>query len=259
MASETIDAIVEIREVYKAFGSHQVLRGLTLSIPRGKITYIIGRSGEGKSVTIKHIVGILLPDRGEIVFDGVSMHGASPLDWRLKRRDIGILFQDGALFDGMNVGENVAFALREFGKQSEEELSQRVDALLDLVGLPGMATRMPSELSIGEKKRVGLARALSLGPKLVLYDEPTTSMDPIISELIDELIVTMQQKLPGISSVVISHDLRSVLSTADHIAFIHEGAIYFEGTPAELEATRDPLLRQFMSGGLVGPLARPIA
>jgi phospholipid/cholesterol/gamma-HCH transport system ATP-binding protein len=257
-SAETSTAIVEIRDVHKCFGSHQVLRGLTLSIPRGKITYIIGRSGEGKSVTIKHIVGILLPDKGEIVFDGASMHGAGPLDWRAKRKDLGILFQDGALFDSMNVGENVAFALREFVKQSELDLSQKVDSLLELVGLPGYAMRMPSELSIGEKKRVGLARALSLGPKLVLYDEPTTSMDPLISELIDELIVSMQQKLPGISSVVISHDLRSVLSTADHIAFIHEGAIYFEGTPAELQATQDPVLRQFMSGGLVGPLARPI-
>jgi phospholipid/cholesterol/gamma-HCH transport system ATP-binding protein len=251
--------IVVMSDLHKSFGSHKVLRGLSLSVPRGKITYIIGRSGEGKSVTIKHLVGILKPDQGTIMIDGHVMTYASPSDWTDRRREIGILFQDGALFDSMSVFENVAFALREDSSWTEARIRARAAELLDLVGLPGSEGRMPSELSIGEKKRVGLARALALGPKLMLYDEPTTSMDPLISELIDELIVNMQHKLPGLSSVVISHDMRSVMNTADFIAFIHDGAIYFEGTPQELGASGDPLLRQFLTGGLLGPLARPLA
>lgn len=252
-------AIVEMRGVEKSFGSHRVLKGLSLKVLRGKVTYIIGRSGEGKSVAIKHLVGILRPDAGEIVIDGHSMGHASWQDWNERRREIGILFQDGALFDSLSVFENVAFALREFAGLRESGLRARVAELLDLVGLPSSQGAMPSDLSIGEKKRVGLARALSLRPKILLYDEPTTSMDPLIAELIDQLIVGMQQKMPGLSSIVISHDLRSVMSTADRIAFIHDGVIYFEGTPQELAATEDPLLRQFLAGGLEGPLARPLA
>jgi phospholipid/cholesterol/gamma-HCH transport system ATP-binding protein len=248
-----------MRDVHKSFGQHRVLKGLSLAIPRGKITYIIGRSGEGKSVTIKHLVGILHPDSGEVIIDGQSMGQASQEEWTSKRREIGILFQDGALFDSLNVFENIAFALREFTDWDQAKVAERVSQLLGFVGLPGSADKMPSDLSIGEKKRIGLARALSLGPKIMLYDEPTTSMDPLIAELIDSLIVSMQQKLPDLSSVVISHDLRSVMGTADHIAFIHEGAIYFEGSPEELSSSQDPLVRQFLTGSLVGPLARPIA
>ena len=252
------DPVVVMRDVCKSFGTHAVLRGLSLAIPRGKITFIIGRSGEGKSVTLKHLVGILLPDSGEVLIDGRSMAGASLQTWKEVRKEIGILFQDGALFDGLSVGENIAFPLGEFRSLSRHELEARVEELLVLVGLPGAAMRMPSELSIGEKKRVGLARALALDPKIILYDEPTTSMDPLIADLIDELIVSMPEKIPGLSSVVISHDMRSILSVADHIAFIHEGRIYFEGTPAELKGSPDPLLKQFLTGGLVGPLSKPI-
>jgi phospholipid/cholesterol/gamma-HCH transport system ATP-binding protein len=253
------DEVVVIQDLSKSFGNHQVLRGLSLKVPRGKITFIIGRSGEGKSVTLKHLVGILRPDSGELFIDGRSMAKASERDWKLTRKEIGILFQDGALFDGLSVGENVAFPIREFMKLSAIQLENRVEELLELVGLPGASPRMPSELSIGEKKRVGLARALALSPKIILYDEPTTSMDPLIADLIDELIVSMQQKIPGLSSVVISHDMRSILSIAEHIAFIHEGRIYFEGTAQELQETNDILLRQFLTGGLTGPLSKPIA
>lgn len=253
------DAIAEMRSVHKCFGRNRVLRGLDLRIPKGKITFIVGRSGEGKSVTLKHLVGILRPDQGEVILDGQSMAHAKPQEWKEARKQMGILFQDGALFDSLSVGENVGFAMNEFLVLTKKELEERVEELLTQVGLPGSARRMPSDLSIGEKKRVGLARALSLNPKMILYDEPTTSMDPLIAELIDELIVSMQQKLPGLSSVVISHDLKSIMTVPDHISMIHEGAVYFEGTPAELKNSEDELLRQFITGGLEGPLAKPIA
>lgn len=251
--------IVELQGVVKTFGRQQVLRGLDLKVPRGKITFVIGRSGEGKSVTLKHIVGILLPDQGEVVIDGESMDKATLMTWKRVRRSIGILFQDGALFDGFSVGENVAFPLREFERLTARQLSDRVNELLTLVGMPGTAARMPADLSIGEKKRVGLARALSLNPKIILYDEPTTSMDPLISELIDDLIVSMQTQISGLSSVVISHDMRSILRVAQHVSMIHEGRIYFDGSADQLRRSSDPLLQQFVTGGLHGPLSKPIS
>lgn len=251
--------IITFKDVHKAFGSNRVLRGLNLSIPEGRITFIIGRSGEGKSVTIKHIVGILKPDRGGLTIDGADLTDASPGEWDAVRRKIGLLFQDGALFDSLSVGENVGFALVEFEKLSPRALASRVDELLALVGLPGRARAMPSELSIGEKKRVGLARALALSPKILLYDEPTTSMDPLISELIDALIQDMQKKVPGLSSVVISHDVHSVLNVAEHIILLHEGVVYHEGPPEDFRASEDPLIRQFLSGSIEGPIGRPIA
>jgi phospholipid/cholesterol/gamma-HCH transport system ATP-binding protein len=255
----SLPPIVELRGIEKSFGRQQVLRGLDLKVPREKITFIIGRSGEGKSVTLKHIVGILMPDAGEVLIDGQSMRGAHLLQWKQVRRSVGILFQDGALFDGLSVGENVAFPLREFERLTARQLADRVDELLGLVGMPGTAARMPADLSIGEKKRVGLARALSLNPKLILYDEPTTSMDPLISELIDDLIVSMQTQISGLSSVVISHDMQSILRIAQHICMIHEGRIYFEGSADELRHSSDELLRQFVTGGLKGPLSKPIS
>jgi phospholipid/cholesterol/gamma-HCH transport system ATP-binding protein len=250
--------IVEFRNIYKAFGSQRVLRGLNLKIPERKITFIIGRSGEGKSVTIKHIVGVLRPDSGSIVVDDEDMSQATEAQWRIVRRKIGLLFQDGALFDSMSVFENICFPLKEFTKLSPKEMKAEVKRLLDLVGLKGIEARIPSELSIGEKKRVGLARALALKPKLLLYDEPTTGMDSLVAELIDDLIRDMQEKNPGLSSVVISHDIRSVLSTAEHIVLLHEGQIYLEGSPEEFKASTDPLVRQFLSGARHGPLAKVI-
>jgi phospholipid/cholesterol/gamma-HCH transport system ATP-binding protein len=246
--------IVEFRDVHKTFGKHAVLKGVTVGIPREKITFVIGQSGEGKSVTLKHIVGILKPDSGDVVFDGVSMNQASPQEWIAERRKIGILFQDGALFDSLSVFENVVFPLREFQNLSELELRKECAYLLELVGLPGREEAFPAELSIGEKKRTGLARALALKPKLLLYDEPTTSMDPLISELIDELIVSTQKRIPGLSSVVVSHDVGSILEVAEHIILLVKGQVYKEGTPAEFKNSSDPLVRQFLMGALEGPL-----
>jgi phospholipid/cholesterol/gamma-HCH transport system ATP-binding protein len=253
--------IVEFQDVHKTFGSNRVLRGLTVGVQRGKITFIIGRSGEGKSVTIKHIVGILRADSGSVFFDNQEMTKANSHEWELARQKMGLLFQDGALFDSLSVAENVTFALRESPVKSPslKELNAWCEELLEKVGLPGYADKFPTELSIGEKKRVGLARALALRPKLLLYDEPTTGMDPEISELIDALIEDMQKKTAGLSSVVISHDVRSILSVAEDIVFLHEGHVYLQGTPDVFRASPDPLIQQFLLGRLEGPLSRPIA
>jgi len=265
--TQEYEAIVEFKDVHKTFGSNKVLRGLTLRIPERKITFIIGRSGEGKSVLIKHIVGILKPDKGRVAFDDDDMTDAKPREWERARRKIGLLFQDGALFDSLSVAENVAFALMEGGGEKEDgrkklslaEKNARVEELLTKVGLPGISSKFPTALSIGEKKRVGLARALALNPKLLLYDEPTTGMDSLVSELIDTLIAETQSKTEGLSSVVISHDTRSILRVAEDIVFLHEGRVYLQGPPAAFRESDDPVIRQFLSGSAQGPLSRPIA
>lgn len=253
------EPIVIFQDVHKSFGNQKVLRGLSFELRKGEISFIIGRSGEGKSVTIKHIIGVLRPDSGEVTVHGCPLTQASETTWIEARKKIGLLFQDGALFDSMSVGENVAFPLREFEHLSAAELTSKVNDLLDTVGLPGYATARVPDLSIGERKRVGLARALALSPSLLLYDEPTTGMDPLISELIDSLILEMQKKIPHLSSVVISHDIQSVLRLADRIFFLHEGRIYASGTPAEFIASHDPTIQQFLAGSLEGPLGQPIS
>lgn len=251
--------IVEFSKVRKSFGHQTVLRGLSFELRRGEISFIIGRSGEGKSVTIKHIIGVLHPDEGEISIDGKTLTNAPEIEWIAARRKIGLLFQDGALFDSMTVGENIAFPMKEFLKLTPQQLTDRVNELLELVGLPGYGMAQVPDLSIGERKRVGLARALALNPTLLLYDEPTTGMDPLVSELIDALIHDMQKKIPGLSSVVISHDIQSVLRLADRIFFLHEGQMYLSGTPDEFRRSTDPVIQQFLAGSLKGPLGQPIA
>ncbi|MBM3381790.1 MAG: ATP-binding cassette domain-containing protein [Betaproteobacteria bacterium] len=251
--------VVVFNDVRKTFAQQQVLRGLSFELQRGEISFIIGRSGEGKSVTIKHIIGVLHPDSGEIFVNGEKLTHAPETKWIEARRNMGLLFQDGALFDSMSVGENVAFPIREFEKLTPKELTQRVDSLLELVGLPGYGNAKVPDLSIGQRKRVGLARALALNPSILLYDEPTTGMDPLISELIDSLIIEMQQKIPGLSSVVISHDIQSVLRLADRIFFLHEGKMYATGRPVDFTTSTDPVIRQFITGSLHGPLGKPIA
>ena len=251
--------IVQFSNVRKSFGNQHVLRGLSFELRRGEISFIIGRSGEGKSVTIKHVIGVLHPDEGSIIVDGHDLSHAREEDWIEARKKIGLLFQDGALFDSMTVGENVAFPIREFQKLSPKQLTDRVNELLELVGLPDYGMAQVPDLSIGERKRVGLARALALNPSLLLYDEPTTGMDPLVSELIDTLIVDMQKKIKGLSSVVISHDIQSVLRIADRIFFLHEGKMYLSGTPDDFRRSSDPVIQQFLAGSLTGPLGQPIA
>lgn len=251
--------IVSFSNVRKTFGNQHVLRGLTFELKRGEISFIIGRSGEGKSVTIKHMIGVLHPDSGEISVDGKILTHAAETEWIAARKKMGLLFQDGALFDSMTVGENVAFPLREFQHLSPKQLTDRVNELLELVGLPDYGRTQVPDLSIGERKRVGLARALALNPALLLYDEPTTGMDPLVSELIDTLILEMQKKIEGLSSVVISHDIQSVLRLADRIFFLHEGKMYLSGTPDDFRRSSDPVIQQFLAGSLKGPLGQPIA
>jgi phospholipid/cholesterol/gamma-HCH transport system ATP-binding protein len=251
--------VVEFKQVYKTFGTNKVLQGLDLKVPPGRITFIIGRSGEGKSVTLKHIVGILRPDRGQVFLQGRDMTQASEKDWIEARQKMGLLFQDGALFDSLSVSENVAFALNEKSDLTLKQKNDRILELLEMVGLPNLGLKFPPELSIGEKKRVGLARALALNPALLMYDEPTTGMDSLVSELIDELIAKMQKSIPTMTSVVISHDMGSILKVAHNIIFLHDGKLLKEGTPDEFRASTDPILKQFMSGSSQGPLSRPIA
>lgn len=251
---EESDYIVEFRGLKKSFGSQTVLSGIDLQIPRGKITFVIGQSGEGKSVTLKHIIGILQPDEGSVFIDGKNMSSSTSEEWIQVRQKVGILFQDGALFDSLTVFENVVFPIREFRTVSESDLVTECARLLQLVGLPGKEDAFPSELSIGEKKRVGLARALALSPSILLYDEPTTSMDPLVSELIDELIISTQKKIPGLSSVVVSHDVGSILEVPDHIILLVQGKVYLAGPTQVFKSTTDPLVLQFLQGSREGPL-----
>ena len=253
---ETSSHIISFCKVTKKFGSQVVLDELDLDIPRGKLTFVIGRSGEGKSVILKHIVGILHPDAGDLFFDGENVTSQNPDKWCVLRKKVGILFQDGALFDSMTVAENVGLGLCEFTSLRGAALAQKVAELLERVGLGGIEARFPHELSIGEKKRVGLARALALDPQVLLYDEPTTSMDPLVSELIDDLIVeTHASRGPGVfTSVVVSHDVASVLRVAEHVIMLHRGKVFFAGSPRDLAGSADPLLHQFLTGASHGPL-----
>ena len=253
------DSIVSLIDLKKSFAKNHVLNGLNIEIPKHKISFIIGRSGEGKSVTLKHIVGILKPDSGEVWIDGLPMNKASEKTWDDMRKKIGILFQDGALFDSLTIFENISFPIQNHLKLHMSQIENEVENLLEIVGLPGIQNKYPTELSIGERKRVGLARALALKPQLLLYDEPTTSMDPLVADLIDKLICSTQKKMSGITSVVVSHDITSVMNIAEYIFLLHKGKIYFQGTPEDFRLSNDELVRQFLTGGRKGPLEVPIA
>lgn len=240
--------------VTKSFGKHNVLDDLTVNIPAGRITFILGKSGEGKSVTIKHIMGLLKPDRGRIQVDNEDITGFDHEQLRLYRRKFGMLFQHAALFDSLTVGENVIFPLREHTRMALPAMLERVEEVLTQVGLPNLQHKYPTQLSTGEKKRVGLARALVARPKIILYDEPTTGMDPLVSEMIDELIVQVNREVTGITSVVISHDLKAALATAENIVMLYKGRVILEGTPETFRTTKDPVVRQFFSGKVEGPM-----
>ena len=246
--------MIEFRDVTKSFGKRNVLDGLDLKIPAGKITFIVGKSGEGKSVTIKHIMGLLKPDHGRIIVDGEDVTDFDHEQLRLYRRKFGMLFQHAALFDSLTVGENVIFPLKEHTKMALPEMLERVEMVLTQVGLPNIQHKYPTELSTGEKKRVGLARALAARPKIILYDEPTTGMDPLVSEMSDELIVQVNHEVKGITSVVISHDLKAALATAEFVVFLYKGKIALAGPPNDFKTSKDPVVRQFFSGKVEGPM-----
>jgi phospholipid/cholesterol/gamma-HCH transport system ATP-binding protein len=239
------DIAIQVREVHKSFGAQRVLNGINLSVERGKITVIIGKSGGGKSVLMKHLIGLLKPDRGQIWVDGVEITGLDETGLNEVRKRFGMLFQEAALFDSMDVGDNVAFPLREHTALTEKEVTGLVDEKLAQVGLSGFNRKMPSELSGGMKKRVGLARALALDPDIVLFDEPTSALDPVISLTIEKLIKETQQRLNK-TYVVISHDILGMFRIADKVAMLYDGEIVAFGTPEEVRMSELPAVREFM-------------
>jgi phospholipid/cholesterol/gamma-HCH transport system ATP-binding protein len=235
------------RHVAKAFGPKQVLTDFTLDVEEGEAMVIIGYSGTGKSVAIKHVVGLLEPDAGTVVVDGQEVPKLSRRELYRLRAKIGYVFQFAALFDSLSIGENIAMGLRKQGELTAPEIDTRVDEALDLVDLPGVRDRFPAELSGGMRKRVGIARAIALRPKYILYDEPTTGLDPVTSAVIDQLMIRMREKL-GVTSVVITHDMRSAYTVGTRIAMLYDGGVRQVGTVEEIQHTTDPIVRQFIEG-----------
>ncbi|MBZ4643409.1 MAG: phospholipid/cholesterol/gamma-HCH transport system ATP-binding protein [Deferribacteres bacterium] len=248
-----VDIQIEVKNLHKSFGDFKVHKGIDLLIPKGAITVILGPSGTGKSVLLKQIMGLIMPDKGEILVDGVDITKLDKKELVAVRKKFGMLFQNAALFDSMNVYENVAFPLREHTKLKEKEIRDIVIEKLRVVGLKDVEYKMPSELSGGMRKRVGLARAIALEPDIILYDEPTTGLDPIMKDVVDNLIYNTQKKL-NITSVVISHDIDSTIKIADYVAMIYDGKTVINGTIEDLRTTDNPYVQQFLSGSMDGPI-----
>ncbi|MCD6152687.1 MAG: ABC transporter ATP-binding protein [Syntrophobacterales bacterium] len=245
--------MIRLIDIHKSFGKQKVLDGVNLEIEDGKTTVIIGKSGGGKSVLLKHIIGLLKPDSGQVFIDGTDIARLNDRKLNEVRKKFGMLFQEAALFDSMNVGENVAFPLREHTKKKEKEIKEIVRERLNAVGLTGVENKMPSELSGGMRKRVGLARAVAMLPQIVLFDEPTTGLDPIMTEAINELIINTQKNF-NLTCIVISHDIQSIFEVGHKIAMLYEGKIIEYGTPEEIRKSDNPVLKQFLSGSLDGPI-----
>jgi phospholipid/cholesterol/gamma-HCH transport system ATP-binding protein len=240
-------ALIELRHVSKRFGRLVVLDDLSLSIETGKCLVVIGASGTGKSVLLKHIVGLLRPDSGEVWYDGERIDNLRERDLMSVRINFGFLFQMGALFDSMTVEQNVAFPINEHSDKTEDEAREIATQKLALVGLKESGKKLPAEMSGGQKKRVALARAIAMEPKVILYDEPTTGLDPIRSDVINELIIKLQHELK-VTSIVVTHDMASAFKVADRIVMLHKGKIIFDGTPDEIRATKDPDVHHFVNG-----------
>jgi len=241
--------MIKILDLKKSFGKEEVLKGLNLTIQEGEITVILGRSGAGKSILLKHIIGITKPDSGKIFVNGDEITSMTEKQLDRIRVNFGMLFQEGALFDSLSVWENVAFPLVERERSPRAEIKKRVAKKIEQVELTGMEDKMPSELSWGMKKRVGLARALVTNPKIVLFDEPTSGLDPITEKSITELI-RKTHETEKITYVIISHNIKFALAVADKIAMLHNGKIYAEGTPAQFEKSKDSLISGYVSGNL---------
>jgi phospholipid/cholesterol/gamma-HCH transport system ATP-binding protein len=238
--------MIEIKNLHKSFGSNKVLQGVNLDIDTGETLVIIGRSGCGKSVLIKHIVGLLYPDEGHVKVEGKTVDEMSMKELYELRTKFGFLFQGSALFDSMTVEENISLPLEESKKKfSISEIEKKVAEKLEMVGMSGVQKLKPAELSGGMRKRVGLARALITEPDYIFYDEPTTGLDPIMSDSIDELIKELTDKLNS-TSIVVTHDMYSVKNVADRVAMMHEGKIHFSGTPTELLSSKDPIIKEFI-------------
>lgn len=233
--------------IRKAFGENEVLKGFTLTIPDGETVSVIGGSGSGKSVALKHIVGLIRPDEGDVWVDGENVSRLDQESVYRLRRNVGYVFQFAALFDSMTIRENVGMGLRRIPDMEEDAIGERVMECLKMVDLEGYEERVPSELSGGQKKRVGFARAIAASPKYLLYDEPTTGLDPVTSAVIDELMIRMSDEL-GVTGVVITHDMKSAFRISDRIAMLYDGRIRFVGTPEEVREAEDPVVRAFIEG-----------
>ncbi|MFH1011127.1 MAG: ABC transporter ATP-binding protein [bacterium] len=245
--------MIEVQALHKSFNEKPVLRGATLTIAKGESLAIIGQSGCGKSVLLKHLIGLMRPDAGEVIVEGENIWKVSRERLYEIRQKFGVLFQGAALFDSMTVAENVSLGLREHTKLGEAEIAQRVVDCLAMVSLSGVEELKPAELSGGMKKRVGLARAIAMNPSYVLYDEPTTGLDPITADAINELIIRLNERL-SVTTVVVTHDMVSVYKVADRIVMLHDGKVVYSGTPAETRETDHPIVRQFVEGRAEGPI-----
>jgi len=239
--------MIEVRQLKKSFGVQPILHDVSFRIENGESVAIIGRSGGGKSVLLKHIIGLLQPDSGEVLIDGENIVGMNERQLLRVRRKFGMVFQGAALFDSMSVAENVAFSLRRHERLTEGEIAKRVAAALAMVDLPGTEKKHPAELSGGMRKRVGLARAIIYEPQIVLYDEPTTGLDPIVSDSIDKLIIRVRDQLK-VTSIVVTHDMRNARRVGNHVLMLHEKKIYANCSPEALFASQDAVIRQFVDG-----------
>jgi phospholipid/cholesterol/gamma-HCH transport system ATP-binding protein len=238
---------IELRDIYKAFGPNEVLRGFSVVVEEGETLVVVGQSGSGKSVALKHIVGLLKPDRGEVWVDDQNVSAMPTEELYELRRKVGYVFQFAALLDSMTVAENVGLGLRRLSDMSMEKIRRRVEECLALVDLEGLGERLPAELSGGQRKRAGIARAIATSPKYLLYDEPTTGLDPVTTTVINRLVLRMREEL-GVTGVVITHDIDSAYSVGDRIAMLYEGRCRFVGTPDELREASDPVVRGFIEG-----------
>jgi len=251
--SKSSESMVEIEGLYKAFEGKQVLEGVSCRIPAGKISVVMGPSGTGKSVLLRHVVGLLYPDHGDVRVAGKSVPSLNEDELLELRRNVGMLFQDGALFSSMNLYDNVAFPLRQHTRKSEVDIKEIVMQRLEEVGLMDAVKKMPNELSGGMRKRAGFARALVLEPELLLFDEPDSGLDPVRTALLCDLIKQIQQKYKS-TGVVISHDIKSCFNIGDHIILLHGGKVVDQGSKEELQRSQNPFTQQFIKGAIEGPL-----
>lgn len=249
--------MIQVIDLYKSFNTNQVLQGVNLEVKKGESMVVIGGSGSGKSVLIKHIIGILRPDKGKIIVDDVDITELKESGLNEIRKKFGMLFQGAALFDSLSVWQNVGFGLKQHTGMKDEEIKAIASEKLRMVGLVGIEDLMPSDLSGGMKKRVGLARAIAMDPEILLYDEPTAGIDPIMADVINDLIIEMKEKLK-VTSIAITHDMVSAYKIADRIAMLYKGKIIEVGTPEEIKNTENPVVKQFITGSAVGPITAEV-
>lgn len=241
------DLMIQVQDLHKKLGPQHVLRGVDLNIQKAQTCVVLGRSGCGKSVLLKHLIGLLQPTSGKVLIDGENIEALPERKLLEVRRKVGMLFQSGALFDSMSVEENIAFPLREQGIRDPKVIRERVTEALDMVDLLGSEKKLPEKLSGGMRKRVGLARTVVGRPQCILYDEPTTGLDPITSDSINHLIRRLQKRI-NVTSVVVTHDMKTAFHCADHVVMLHEGKVYFTGTIEGLQASNDPIISDFIEG-----------